>query len=168
MFTGTKNRSGGGELGRGSARVERLAKLYLEGTPTEIADATVAQFCDWLWGEFQDLTINPEFSWFARYESAAEMFADIEQSHLWVSAENYDSSLGINPIYSFMFQAVHDNDHYQTKSDFSLAGEINAYHATARRTTNLDIQKILYSENVLRSAAALFLGHRPIAKIVFP
>ena len=31
-----------------SAQMETLAKLYLEGNPTEISDATIAQFCAWL------------------------------------------------------------------------------------------------------------------------
>ena len=151
-----------------SAQMETLAKLYLEGNPTEISDATIAQFCDWLWGEYQSLSLNVEFSWYDRYQSVAEMFDDIRQNHLWVSAENYDTTLGINPIYNFIFQAIHDDDHYLTNSDFSLEGEIATYNATAKRAPSLDIQKILYSESVLRSAAYLFLGHRPISKIVFP
>ncbi len=151
-----------------ASRVEILAKLYLEGKPAEISEDTIAELCDWLWSEFQDTPLNIEFSWYARYNNAAEMFADIQQSHLWVSAENYDTTLGLNPIYNFIFQAMHDNDHYRTQSDFSLEGEIATYNATAKRAPSLNIQKILYSESVLRSAAYLFLGHAPIAKIVFP
>ena len=151
-----------------SAKVDVLAKLYLEGNPAEISDTTIAQFCDWLWGEYQDLSLNLEFSWYERYNSVAEMFADIKRSHLWVSAENYDTTLGLNPIYNFIFQAIHDDDHYLTNSDFSLEGEIATYNATAKRAPSLEIQKILYSESVLRSAAYLFLGHAPISKIVFP
>jgi len=96
------------------------------------------------------------------------MFADIQQDHLWVSAENYDTTLDLNPIYNFIFQAMHDNDHYLTHSNFSLEGEIATYNATAKRAPSLDIQKIIYSESVLRPAANLFLGHAPISKIVFP
>ncbi|MEX0268506.1 hypothetical protein AB3R30_05145 [Leptolyngbyaceae cyanobacterium UHCC 1019] len=150
------------------AKVEILAKLYIDGNPAEISDTTISQFCDWLWEEFQSLSLNLEFSWYERYSSVAEMFADIKQNHLWVSAENYDTTLGLNPIYNFIFQAVHDDDHYLTNSDFSLEGEIATYNATAKRAPSLDVQKILYSESVLRSAAYLFLGHSPIAKIVFP
>jgi hypothetical protein len=150
-----------------SAKVEILAKLYLEGDPAEISDAAIADLCYWLWGEFQSTPLNLQFSWYERYNSAAEMSADIQQGHLWVSAENYDNSLGLNPIYNFIFQALHDNDHYRTHSDFSLEGEITTYNVTAKRATSLNIQKILYSESVLRSAAYLFLGHAPIAKIVF-
>lgn len=151
-----------------SAKVELLAKLYLEGNPAKITNETIALFCDWLWSEYQSLSLNVEFSWYERYNSVAEMFADIEQSHIWVSAENYDTTLGINPIYNFIFQAIHDNDHYLTNNDFSLAGEIATYNATAKRAPSLDVQKILYSESVLRPAAYLFLGHAPISKIVFP
>lgn len=96
------------------------------------------------------------------------MFADIQQGHLWVSAENYDTTLGLNPIYNFIFQAMHDDDHYRTHSDFSLEGEIATYNATAKRAPSLLVQKIIYSESVLPSAAYLFLGHAPISKIVFP
>ena len=67
-----------------------------------------------------------------------------------------------------IFQAVHDNDHYLTDSDFSLEGEIATYNATAKRAPSLAVQKIIYSESVLRSAAYIFLGHAPISKIVFP
>ena len=150
------------------SKVEILAKLYLESEPAQITDATLAELCEWLWVEFESTPLNLEFSWYERYDNAAEMFADIKQSHLWVSAENYDTTLGLNPIYNFIFQAVHDNDHYLTDSDFSLEGEIATYNATAKRAPSLDIQKIIYSESVLRSAAYLFLGHAPISKIVFP
>jgi DNA-binding PucR family transcriptional regulator len=149
-------------------KVETLAKLYLEGNPAEISDATIADLCDWLWSEFQTTPLNLQFSWYERYNNVDEMFADIQQNHLWVSAENYDTTLDLNPIYSFIFQAMHDDDHYRTHSDFSLEGEIATYNATAKRAPSLDIQKIIYSESVLKPAANLFLGHAPISKIVFP
>ena len=151
-----------------TSKVETLAKLYLESEPAQISDATLAGLCEWLWVEFQSTPLNLEFSWYERYNNAAEMFADIKQSHLWVSAENYDTTLGLNPIYNFIFQAVHDDDHYLTNSDFSLEGEIATYNATAKRAPSLAVQKIIYSESVLRSAAYIFLGHAPISKIVFP
>lgn len=150
------------------SKVETLAKLYLEGNPAEISDATIADLCDWLWSEFQTTPLNLQFSWYERYNNVDEMFADIQQNHLWVSAENYDTTLDLNPIYSFIFQAMHDDDHYRPHSDFSLEGEIATYNATAKRAPSLDIQKIIYSESVLRPAANLFLGHAPISKIVFP
>ena len=150
-----------------SSKVETLAKLYLEGDPAEISEAALVELCDWLWSEFQSTPLNIEFSSYARYNNAAEMFADIQQSHLWVSPENYDTTLGLNPIYNFIFQGMHDNDHYRTHSDFSMAGEIATYNATAKRAPSLNIQKIIYSD-VLRSAAHLFLGYAPISKIVFP
>jgi hypothetical protein len=151
-----------------ASKVETLAKLYLEGNPAEISDATIADLCDWLWREFQTTPLNLQFSWYERYSNSDEMFADIQQDHLWVSAENYDTTLDLNPIYNFIFQAMHDNDHYLTHSNFSLEGEIATYNATAKRAPSLDIQKIIYSESVLRPAANLFLGHAPISKIVFP
>ena len=151
-----------------TSKVETLAKLYLEGEPAKIPDVTLLELCEWLWSEFQSTPLNLEFSWYERYSSAAEMFADIEQSHLWVSAENYDTTLSLNPIYNFILQAVHNNDHYRTHSDFSLEGEIATYNATTKRAPSLNVQKIIYSESVLRPAAYLFLGHAPISKIVFP
>jgi hypothetical protein len=150
-----------------TSKVETLAKLYLDSEPAQITDATLAALCEWLWVEFQTTPLNLEFSWYERYQNAAEMFADIQQSHLWVSAENYDTTLGLNPIYNFIFQAVHDNDHYLTDSGFSLEGEIATYNNTAKRAPSLIIQKIIYSESVLRPAAYLFLGHAPTSKIVF-
>lgn len=150
------------------SKVETLAKLYLESEPAAISDREIAELCDWLWSEFQATPLNLEFSWYERYDNVAEMFTDIKQSHLYVSAKNYDTSLGLNPIYNFIFQAVHDHDHYLTCSDFSLEGEIATYKATAKRATSLNIQKIIYSESVLKPAAYLFLGHPPISKIVFP
>ncbi len=150
-----------------TSKVETLAKLYLESKPAEINDATLVELCDWLWCEFQTTPLNLEFSWYERYQNAAEMFADIKQSHLWVSAENYDTSLGINPIYNFILYAVHNHDHYRTHSDFSMAGELATYNATAKRAPSLIIQKIIYSESVLRPAAYLFLGYAPTSKIVF-
>ena len=150
------------------SRVETLAKLYLESDPAEISEGTITELCDWLWEEFQSIPLNLKFSWYSRYKNVAEMFADIQQDHLWVSAENYDTTLDINPIYNFILQAIHDDDHYRTQSDFSLEGEIVAYNATAKRTPSLDIQKIIYSEGVLKSAAFILLGHVPISKIVFP
>lgn len=149
-------------------KVETLAQLYLKSEPAEISEQMIAELCDWLWDEFQTTPLNIEFSWYKRYANAAEMFDDIKQSHLWVSSENYDTSMGLNPIYSFIFQALHDHDHYLTDSDFSLEGEIATYKATAKRATSLNIQKIIYSESVLRPAAYVYLGHPPISKIIFP
>lgn len=149
-------------------QVETLAKLYLEGKPAKISDETTAQLCDWLMGEFHQLPLNLQFSDYMRYDNALEMFADIEQGHLWVSADSYDSSVYPNPIYGFIFQGMHDYDHYLTHSDFSLEGEIAAYNVTAKRAPSLDIQKILYSEIILRSAAYLYLGCAAAPKIVFP
>jgi hypothetical protein len=150
------------------SQVETLAKLYLEGKPAEISDQTIAQLCDWLMGEFQQLPFNLEFSDYVRYENAEEMFADIELQQLWVSADSYDSSVYPNPIYGFFFQGMHDYDHYLTDSDFSLEGEIIAYNFAAKRAPSLDIQKILYSEIVLKSAAYLALGYTPRSLVVFP
>ncbi len=113
-----------------ASQVENLAKLYLEGKPAEISDQTIAQLCDWLMGEFQQLPLNLQFSDYMRYDNQIEMFADIDRGQLWVSADSYDSSIYPNPIYGFIFQGMHDYDHYLTDSDFSLEGEIKAYKAT--------------------------------------
>jgi len=150
-----------------TSQVETLAKLYLEGKPAEFADDTITQLCNWLMSEFHQLPLNLQFSDYMRYANAQEMFADIEQGQLWVSADSYDSSVYPNPIYGFIFQGMHDYDHYLTHTDFSLTGEITAYKFAAKRAPSLDIQKILYSEIVLRSAAYLHLGHAADPKIVF-
>jgi hypothetical protein len=146
------------------SKVETLAKLYLEGKPADISAATITQLCDWLMDEFQQLPIDLQFSDYMRYANAAEMFVDI---NLWVSAENYDSAVYPNPVYGFIFQGMHDYDHYLTDSDFSLEGEIIAYNFTAKRAPSLEIQKTIYSEVVLRTAAYLHLGHAAAPKIVF-
>ncbi|MBD3885798.1 transposase [Phormidium tenue FACHB-886] len=149
-------------------QVETLAQLYLQSEPAEILEETIAQLCDWLMDEFQQLPLNLQFSDYMRYDTVEEMFADIEQGHLWVSADSYDSAIYPNPIYGFIFQGMHDYDHYLTNTDFSLEGEIAAYNFTAKRVPSLEIQKILYSEIVLRSAAYLYLEHAATPKIVFP
>lgn len=151
-----------------ASQVETLAQLYLEGKPTKISDEIIAQLCDWLMDEFHQLPLNLQFSDYMRYDNAEQMFADIERGQLWVSADSYDSAVYPNPIYGFIFQGMHDYDHYLTDSDFSLEGEITAYNFTAKRARNLEIQKILYSEIVLRSAAYLYLGKAANPKIVFP
>ena len=153
---------------RTASQVETLAKLYLEGKQAEISGETITQLCDWLMDEFHQLPLNLQFSDYMRYENAQEMFADIEQGHLWIFADSYDSSVYPNPIYGFIFQGMHDYDHYLTDTDFSLEGEIAAYNFTAKRVPSLEIQRILYSEIVLRSAAYLYLGHAAAPKIVFP
>ena len=150
------------------SQVETLAKLYLESKPAQLSDETIAQLCDWLMDEFQQLPLNLQFADYMRYDSAEAMFADLEQGHLWVSADSYDSTVYPNPIYGFIFQGMHDYDHYLTHADFSLEGEITAYNFAAKRVPSLEIQKILYSEIVLRSAAYLHLGHAADPKIVFP
>jgi hypothetical protein len=151
-----------------ASKVETLAKLYLEGKPADISATTIAQLCDWLMDEFHQLPINLQFSDYMRYANAAEMFVDIKAGHLWVSAENYDSAVYPNPVYGFIFQGMHDYDHYLTASDFSLEGEIIAYNFTAKRAPSLEIQKVIYSEVVLRTAAYLHLGHAAAPKVVFP
>jgi hypothetical protein len=150
-----------------TSQVETLAKLYLESDPAEVSAETITQLCDWLMDEFRQLPLNLQFSDFMRYDDVHEMFADIEKGHLWVSADSYDSSVYPNPIYGFIFQGMHDYDHYLTDTDFSLEGEIAAYHFAVKRLPNLEIQKILYSEIVLRTAIHLYLGHAATPKIVF-
>lgn len=158
------------------SKIQTLAQLYLENNSAEISSETIAQLCDWLMGEFQNLPLNLQFSDDMRYDNVAEMFSDIDRGHLWVSADSYDSAIYPNPIYGFIFQGMHDYDHYLTNSDFSLEGEITAYKAAVKRAPSLEIQKILYSEIVLRSAlrssaslsaAHLYLGHAPNPKLVF-
>jgi hypothetical protein len=151
-----------------TAQVETLAKLYLKSKPAELSRETVTQLGAWLMDEFHQLPLNLKFSDYMRYANVKEMLADIEQGQLWVSADSYDSAMYPNPIYGFIFQGMHDYDHYLTDSDFSLKGEITAYNFSAKRAPSLDIQKILYSEIVLRSAAYLHLGHAADPKIVFP
>jgi hypothetical protein len=151
-----------------SQQIETLAKLYLEGKPAEISTEIITQLCDWLMNEFQQLPLDLQYSDYMRYANAEEMFVDIDQDHLWVSAESYDSAVYPNPIYGFIFQGLHDYDHYLTNSDFSLQGEIVAYNFRVKRVPNLDIQKIIYSEVVLRTAAYLQLGYAAAPKVVFP
>ncbi|MEH2317490.1 hypothetical protein [Nostoc sp.] len=107
-------------------KVETLAKLYLEGESVELSDLDQQELCDWLMGEFQQLPINPMFSDYMRYRTAAEMCADIAQERLWVSAESYDSEIYPNPFYGFAFLAIHDYYHCVANADFSLQGEITA------------------------------------------
>jgi hypothetical protein len=149
-------------------KLEILAKLYLEGESIKISDTSQQELCDWLVGEFQQLPINPMFSNYMRYRDAAEMCADIALNHLWVSADSYDTGIYPNPFYGFAFLSVHDYSHCVAGSDFSLEGEIAAYRTLAVRSPSLDIQKILYSEIVLKSSANIYLKHLPESKLVFP
>jgi hypothetical protein len=149
-------------------KLENLAKLYLEGESVEISTTVQQELCDWLMGEFQQLPINPMFSDYMRYRSAAEMCADIAQEQLWVSADSYDSEIYPNPFYGFAFLAIHDYYHCVAGADFSLEGEITAYRTLANRVPSLEIQKILYSEIVLKSSAYIYLSHPPKPKLVFP
>jgi hypothetical protein len=149
-------------------KLETLAKLYLEGESVEISDIAQQELCEWLMGEFQQLPINPMFSDYVRYRNAAEMCADIAQEQLWVSADSYDTEIYPNPFYGFAFLAVHDYYHCVAGSDFSLEGEIAAYRTLAKRSPSLEIQKILYSEIVLKSSAEIYLNHSPEPKLLFP
>lgn len=49
-----------------------------------------------------------------------------------------------------------------------LESDLAEISAATIRAPSLDVQKIIYSENVLRSAAHLFLERTPVSKIVFP
>ncbi|MBW4542486.1 MAG: transposase [Myxacorys chilensis ATA2-1-KO14] len=149
------------------SKIETLAKLYLEGKPAEISTETQSELSDWLMGEFQQLSLNLLFCNDQRYNSPAEVFADIEQDQLWISTEAYDTSIYANPFFGAVLAAIHDYDHYRSQSDWSLEGEIAAYRTTANRAPSLEIQKILYSQIVLRAATHLYLGHQPEPKIVF-
>jgi hypothetical protein len=102
-----------------------------------------------------------------RYRNAAEMCADIAQEQLWVSADSYDSEIYPNPFYGFAFLAIHDYYHCVAGANFSLEGEITAYRTLANRGSSLEIQKILYSEIVLKSAAHIYLSCIPKSKLVF-
>lgn len=146
---------------------ETLAQLYLDSPPADVNDDTQAEFCDWILTEFQQLPVAVQADYTQRYDSAEAMFEDIAQSHLWVSTAAYESDVYPNIFCGFALQAVHDYDHYRTQTPFTLDGEIIAYQAMARRAPSLEIQKILYSEFVLKSAAHLHRGHRPAPKVVF-
>lgn len=148
-------------------KTEKLAKIYLEGTPADISEQTSAEFCEFIMSQFRSLPFAVQASDSMRYETVEELFADIEKEHLWVSLETYGADFYPNPFYGFAFLAVHDYDHYLTHSDFTLEGEIKAYCAIASRAPSLEIQKILYSEIVLKSAAYIYLGHPPEPKLVF-
>jgi hypothetical protein len=151
------------------SKIEKLAKLYLEGEPAQVSEQTQQELSDWIMQQFRQTPLNAQFSEDLRYHNAAEMIADVEKGHLWVSAgEGYDASIYPNPFYGFAFLVMHDYDHYITGSDWSLEGEMTAYKAAASRAPSLEIQKILYSQIVLRSAAYLYLGHAPEPKTVFP
>lgn len=146
---------------------EKLAKIYLEGTPAEISAETTAEFCEFIMSQFKALPFAVQASNTMRYDTVEELFADIEKDHLWVSLETYGADFYPNPFYGFAFLAVHDYDHYLTHSDFSLEGEIKAYRSIANRAPSLESQKILYSEIVLKSAAHIYLAHPPKPKLVF-
>jgi hypothetical protein len=149
-------------------KLEALANLYLEGEAIEIPDIDQKALCNWLMGEFQQIPINPIFSDYTHYQNATEMCADIAQDKLWVSSDSYDSDIYPNPFYGFAFFAVHDYYHCLAGADFSLEGEIRAYQALANRSFSLEIQKIIYSEIVLKSSAQIYLNHSPKPKLVFP
>jgi len=148
--------------------LETLAKLYLNSQPADVSDEIKEEFCNWILEQFQELPFAVQADYTMRYDSAEEMFTDITQEHLWVSMEEYDSEFYNSTFCGFALLAVHDYDHYQTQSQFTLEGEIKAYKAMARRAPRLEIQKILYSELVLKSAARLYLGKRPELKVIFP
>jgi hypothetical protein len=150
-----------------NAKLVTLAQLYLASHPAEISAATQAELSDWLMGEFRQLPLKLLFSDYPHYHSPAEVFADIEQDQLWVNTEAYETAIYTNPFAGAVLAAVHDYDHYQTQSDWSWAGEVTAYRAIANRAPSLEIQKILYSQIVLRAAAHIYLGHLPNSKIVF-
>lgn len=147
--------------------LETLAKLYLNREPADVSDDTKTEFCDWILEEFQQLPFAVQADYTMHYDSAKQMFDDIAQEHLWVSMEEYDSQFYNNTFCGFALLAVHDYDHYQTQSYFTLKGEIQTYQTMANRAPSLESQKILYSEFVLKSAARLYLGKRPEQKVVF-
>lgn len=148
-------------------KTDKLAKIYLETTPAEISEETTAEFCEFIMSQFRALPFAVQASDSMQYKTVEELFADIEKGHLWVSLETYGADFYPNPFYGFAFLAVHDYDHYLTHSDFTLEGEIKAYGAIASRSSSLEIQKILYSEIVLKSAAYIYLEHPPEPKLVF-
>lgn len=149
-------------------QVEVLAQQYFEGEPAEISDAAIALFCDWIMAEFQQLPLAVQVSNSDRYGTIEEMFLDIDQGHLWASMENYDSDIYPTPFFGVALLSVHDYDHYLRQADFSLEGEMTAYREIAERAPSLEIQKMLYSEIVLKAAAYICLGHKPESKVVFP
>lgn len=68
----------------------------------------------------------------------------------------------------FAFLAIHDYYHCVAGADFSLEGEITAYRTLANQVPSLEIQKILFSEIVLKSSVHIYLSHLPEPKLVFP
>jgi len=92
------------------------------------------------------------------------MFADVEQGHLWVSAEEVTIIPFTKTLfYGFAFLVMHDYDHYVTGSDWSLEGEITAYKAASRAPLRNSKDSLLK----LSTAAYIYLGHAPEPKTVF-
>ena len=149
-----------------TSKLETLAQLYLEGEPAQVSEQAKQEFCNWMMGEFQQLPFAVQASNDMEYATATDMFDDIQKHHLWVSLEDYAGEVYPKQFCGFALLAVHDYDHYKTDSDFSLDGEVAAYRKLASRAPSLQIQKILYSELVLKSAAHLYLDHKPEAKVV--
>jgi hypothetical protein len=127
-------------------KVETLAHLYLEGDVDEISDATIMELCNWIWTEFQSSPQSQRLLWFERYSNIVELFNNVKQSHLWAAEKNYDITLETNPIYHFIFHAMHNNDYYHAYSNVHLEEEIATYNAAAKIVPSLIIQKIIYSE----------------------
>ncbi len=93
------------------SKVETLAKLYLEGKSIQLSDYSQTELGDWLMQQFRQTPVNAEFTDEQQYQNLSEIFADIAQDHLWVSAEeSCDASIYANPFYGFAFLVMHDYD----------------------------------------------------------
>jgi hypothetical protein len=86
-----------------AAKTEQPAKIYLEGTSTEISEETRAELCEFIMSQFRALPFAVQASDFMRDETVEELFSDIEKGHLWVSMETYGSDFYPNPFYGFAF-----------------------------------------------------------------
>lgn len=145
---------------------KHFGKIYTEaqGTqPSRLAVRQVCKFVSWLYDALESHTAVFYVD-YQPYDSAAEMFSDINNGFLLVSTQFNDSPF-FNSEENLKFRAVHDYyNHYLTKLDFTVEGEhlamVDMCDMIEARFSRLDpdVLPFIYSEVYLQACCAEYLG----------
>lgn len=142
-----------------------IAKLYMEAPPeiTEQARRAYSAFVTQTFNQWEDVMrcVNVEFVDENPYESAREMFADVNEHRrlmVYKTVRGEGSPL-LTPYENDVFRAVHDfNGHYRAGTTFSRHGEHGAWLCHSRMYSGMARRALATETRGQNSAYIYALG----------
>lgn len=136
--------------------IREVAQLYKTKPACLFKD--LGGMSSWIHQQYQRLPVVSEFVDYDPYSSFSEMKSDVDsRKRMKVSARNNFSLFDRQT--NLYFRAVHDNDHINSLSDFSLPGEIRAFRSIANRCGDEEGRLFLFCEIVAQACFSVIEGY---------